>query len=209
MTRRIALFALVSALAFAPAAAQAAPILFDLEGEAAGVGLTSLPLTSGGVTMTITREGGATFGVLDHLGGFPPEFGDRSLTPFPNTDDGAFLANLSQPTYFFGLDYGDLPIGTDVDSMTIEAYTDPDQVGLITSLTRSFGEEFPAFDTITIGGPTPARSLRFIGSGSGGFFSLYVDNIRLDTAPPIPEPASLLLLATGVAGCAMRLRRRG
>ena len=108
MTQRLSVLALFLTVTLLPAAAQAAPILFDFEGEAPSSNLPSQTFNSGGVAMTITREGIGTFGV-QNVFGFPPEFGIRVLSPFAgNGGSFAFLANLSQPTYFFGLDFGDI-----------------------------------------------------------------------------------------------------
>jgi PEP-CTERM motif len=206
MTQRLSLFALVLTIALLPATAQAAPILFDLEGETAVTGLTTLALSSGGVTMTITREGGATFGVQQPFS-FPPAFGTRVLSPFLGTAGSfAFLVNLSAPTYFFGLDFGDLV--DDDDFVTLQAFSGPNQTGTLLE-TKTFpypGKLFPSFESISIGGPTPALSLRFFAAAPVPN-TVYFDNFRLSTTP-IPEPASLLLLASGLAAVAFRRRRQ-
>ena len=193
-----------------PAPAQADPVLIDFESVPAtippfpGVGLTTLTLTSGGVTMTITRENNAAFDILDPMGGFPVSFGSRVLSPF--RDAGAFLVNLSEPTFLFGLDFGD--IGPDVDFVTLEAYTALDQIGLVASQTFPYpGLGFPAVETVAIGGPIPALSLRFFGGSANAPDSVYFDNLRLDTAQ-VPGPTLLALAGMGAATFAIRYRRR-
>jgi hypothetical protein len=188
------------------AAAQAAPVLFDLEGEAPSPGIMSLELSSGGVTMTITREGGGTFGI-QQVFAFPAEFGTHVLSPFAgNGGSSAFLATLSQPTYLFGLDFGD--IADDDDFVTLQAFSGPNQTGALIA-TETFpypGKAFPAFESVSIGGPIPALSLRFFGTAIVPN-TVYFDNIRLETER-IPEPASLVLIASGLAGVLFHRRRR-
>jgi hypothetical protein len=205
MTQRLSVLALFLTVALFPAAAQAAPILFDFEAEAPSMNQTTLVVSSGGMTMTITREVGGTFGIQQPFG-FPPVFGTNVLSPFAgNGGSQAFLVNLSQPTYLFGLDFGD--IADDDDFVTLQAFSGLNQTGLIATQTFPYpGKQFPAVESISIFGPTPALSLRFFGTAPIPN-TVYFDNIRLDTEP-IPEPASLLLLASGLAGVAFRSRRR-
>ena len=222
MTQRLCLLALILTVTLLPAAAQAAPITFNLENLNATNntpnGISTLTLTTpDGITITITRENGDVFDVFQP-GGFPASFGNRVLSPFRGTLTNAYLVELSQPTYFFGVDFLDL--GTDIDTMTIEAYSQHGQVGLITSQTSPGYTIVPSTATFSIGGPTPALSLRFIGGSTdpvqgppvgGGRASTYADNLTFDFAAPIqpvPEPASLALLASGLAGAAFRRRRQ-
>ena len=207
MTVRRNLLSLLFLLTLVPTAAHAAPIVFDLEDVPAGPqnSLTSLELTSGGVTMTITQENGATFNVFDPIG-FPPSFGDRVLPLFANAASAAFLFEFSQPIYLFGLDFGN--IGAENDEVTISAYSDLNQVGLLDSETFDYpGLSFPAFETVAIGGPFPAQSVRvFVGNAP---MTIYFDNFVVDTAAPVPEPALLLLVASGMAAAGLRRRRQG
>ena len=66
---------------------------------------------------------------------------------------------------------------------------------------------FPDFESISISGPNPALSLRFYATAIVPN-TVYFDNIVLDPAAPVPEPASLLLFASGLAGVAFRSRRQ-
>jgi len=206
MRVRLSILSLFFSLTLLSTAAHAAPIVFNLEDVPAGPqdSLASLQLTSGGVTLTITRENGGTFNVFDPIG-FPPSFGDRVLPLFASADNAAFLINFSEPIYLFGLDFGN--IGAENDEVTISAYSDLDQAGLIDSEAFDYpGLSFPAFETVAIGGPIPAQSVRVLVGNAP--MTIYFDNFVVDTAAPVPEPALLLLVASGMAGVGLRRRRR-
>jgi hypothetical protein len=63
-----------------------------------------------------------------------------------------------------------------------------------------------AFFFTAIGDST---TLKFFSSIDSQFFGPTLDNVRVQlvTPPPVPEPATLSLLAIGLAGVAVRRRR--
>src|SRR5688572_4912618 len=100
-----------TALLFTAVQAQAAPITYDFEGEAATAGgaLTVLVLTEGGLTMTLEREAGTPFDIFDLSPfGVPASWGSRSLDPFFAEDSNTwFVANFSSLITSFTIEAGD------------------------------------------------------------------------------------------------------
>ena len=206
-----------TALLFTAVQAQAAPITYDFESEAttAGGALTALVLTEGGLTMTLVRELSTPFDI-DNLSSFvalgvPASWGSRSLDPFVAEESPtAFIADFSTPISSFTIAAGDFT-PSDIDFLQIQAYSGPNATGALLSTFLSplccFGPgPALAFQFIT-GGVTGANiaSVRFIGGSTLFPNSMYYDNITVDA---VPEPASLLLLGTGLAGGVRRWRKR-
>ncbi len=106
-------------------------------------GHTSLVLSAGGVTVTITRENGTAFDLVDNDPDDGPNdnvflhgqqdksevFGKRSLDPFSNTSNNGFIFNFSDPIKVFGLIAGDY--GFDADSLSLFAYSGANATGTI------------------------------------------------------------------------------
>lgn len=209
------------ALLLTPTMASAATILFDFESTPATFisppaglrpgALSALSLTEGGLTLSLYRENQGRFDIVENAGnqaGKPASFGDRSLDPFfQETVATAFIGNFSEGIFGVSIDFGDY--GGDADSFTLEAYSGLDGTGgLLDSISVNYGgNTFPTFMTASLGGPFPARSIRFIGGSAGSFpNSLFYDNITAVTQAP--EPATLWLLGTAAGLVAARRRRR-
>ncbi|MCB8933387.1 MAG: hypothetical protein M9921_11380 [Fimbriimonadaceae bacterium] len=179
---------------------------FGFEGEAEVGGLTSLVQTDSGLTLTISRSTGLTFGIQD-VQGFVPSWGNRALSPFANSSaNDYFVGNFSSAVSYVTLRGGDG--GGDPDILELEAYSGLDGTGTLIDLdSADYGTNgFPADIGVSVAG-AGIQSIRFRG-GSGHDpnwqypNSMYIDNI---TTTPVPEPVTLGL---GIGALAAAARRR-
>lgn len=179
--------------------AQAAVVVFDFEGESLGDKGASHAITSGGISMTITRLGGDTFQVGGNPN-FPSSWGRRALLPMPNTDGGAFLLTFSSAISSISVEASDLaPSDADALSLTVGASVDTD------SLPTDFG--LPSFATLSLTGLSATQAV--LSGGSSAFpQSVYWDNIRIETNSEVPAPGSALLGGAAFAALLLARRRR-
>lgn len=212
MKRFLMLFAIAGAVTGAQAYS-----LFDFESEAAtssgSLGtpgaLTSLTMTDAGLTLTLYRQGGASFDIWDtssFAGTFPLTFDRRALDPFANqTTNDWFIGNFSSVVSQVEVEMTDF--GGDDDVLVLEVYSGLDATGtLIATSTLTWGPNsspnYMGVGWSSVFNPGAARSIRFRGGSSGFPNSMYYDNIAA-----VPEPASIAALLLGSAALLRRRKR--
>ncbi|MDG3006940.1 PEP-CTERM sorting domain-containing protein [Paludisphaera mucosa] len=166
--------------------------------------LTSLVLSESGLTLSLSRENGAAFDIVqnsDAQSGKPASFGERSVDPFFAPGTSGFIGNLSSAVSGVSLDFGDY--GADADTLTLSAYSGLDGTGtLLATTTVDLGTSgFPTFATASVAG-AQILSFTIMGTSSALGFenSVFLDNFTFTTTAAVPEPSSLALI--GIAASA-------
>ena len=168
---------------------------FDFESQPLASSLSSLALSDSGLTMTLSRNGGALFGIQDLTPTGPPSWGSRTLSPFTAGGPEEFVADFSSPIALFQMEFGDY--NADAETFVMNAYSG---LGGTVTLLGTFTMFWPASNTFPddVGiGSISAAGIQSVVFTSSGIFndSLFYDNIVTRSASGVPGSTTAILLS--------------
>jgi hypothetical protein len=172
----------------------------------------------------ILAESPDTMDENNNVGG---SFGGFGATPSPSPDGGTWVGIADDPStnFFeiFGQDVSGFDVGTTYNVSWYQAnfgytplgYVNPDSIGLfVDSVFVGAGSVAPlapgwTLETLQLTASATTHALSFGLGGTAGRSYMSIDGISIAEVAPVPEPATILLLGTGLVGFAgARLRKK-